>query len=297
MLTYKQIISAILYLVVMVGFVQGFTNEEMDMFKLQKYLTDKYGPDMDLYQFLKLPDGSRSSTKQVTKHLRKLARKFHPDKNPKYRKLYQRLNMATQIITNHSLRKSYDYYLEHGFPDYDYQKGGFYFNRLKPHTWILLAFVVTVTSVIQYALLKIQYKSKVKRINTFISQCKQQDDTHGLGTKNLIFKQSEDDNGKELVIKFGDVFLKEDDGVESLISADTIEVPSAFDCYIFTIPRYIYRKLFPFKENKIRTTTTQAMDENEAITTTKERTGPQRLGNKSTMKLPNGKVIHSRKKD
>ena len=168
-----------------VSFVYAFTTIETEIFQLQNEISTKYGSEMNFYKFLKLPKLQQSNSKEITKNLRKLSKKYHPDKNPKYRKLYERLNLATQILSNSSNRKIYDYYLLNGFPNYDFHKGGFYFTRVKPKTWFVLAFIWIVINIGQYIISIIQYRSQRSRIENFIDQCKQQDNTNGLGVKQL----------------------------------------------------------------------------------------------------------------
>lgn len=85
---------------------------------------------MDFYKFVKIKKSKDSTSKEIIKNLRKLAKKYHPDKNKKYRKLYERLNLATNILSNDERKKMYDYYLKNGFPDYDFNKGDYFFSRM-----------------------------------------------------------------------------------------------------------------------------------------------------------------------
>lgn len=301
--------SVLLLLLCLVSIAFCFSPQEVEMFQLQKEIVDKYNDklteEIDFYKFLRLPDGQKSTTKQITKNLRKLSRKYHPDKNPKYRKLYERLNLATKILSNESLRKTYDYYLKNGFPDYDFKKGGFFFQRVKPATWFLLSFVFLAASFMHLVILKLQYKSNVRRITSFIQQCKAQDDTDGLGEKRLFFKQHEDDPGKELVLRFGDVYVVEEDGSESLISADTIPKPTILDSLLFKLPislwnrtlgRLMPEKKAPKESKKDKGGMTLAEAATKDEKEKKSKISSSKAGQKK-MTLPNGKVIYSRKTD
>lgn len=275
-----------------------FTPSEVEIFELHKELTDKYGGEIDFYKFLKLPKLKGSSSKEIAKNLRLLSKKYHPDKNSKYKKLYSRLNAATKILTNDSTRKTYDYYLKHGFPDYDFHKGGFFFRRVQPKAWFLLLFVYTAASVIHYVLLKIHAQGQRKRVEFFINQVKEQDDTRGLGEKKLAFKQHDADEPKTIVIRYGDVFVLEADGEESLISPDTIKEPGMFDCLFFKLPRSVLRLILPGHKKEQST---------EIVGQEKDATGVQKAkvvtsSSKSTANdgsqkvLPNGKVLKPRKR-
>lgn len=226
-----------------------FTPQEIETFQLQHDLVKKYGSEMNLYKFLKLKKGKQSTSREIIKNLRQLSKKYHPDKNKKYRKLYERLNLATNILSNDERRKNYDYYLKNGFPDYDFSKGGYFFTRVQPKTYVILLFVYIAISVIHYGVLRLQYTSNRRRIEDFIAQCKEADDTDGLGEKRLAFQQHSEDEPKELLIKFGDVFLLEpnpngdvDKPIRTLISPDTVENPTIMDCMFFRLPIWLFNK-------------------------------------------------------
>lgn len=233
---YKLTFKTLLFIVSFATFVYAFTTEEIEIFQLHQEIENKYGKEINFYKLLKLPKGTKSTAKEISKNLRKLSRKYHPDKNKKYKALYARLNLATQILADDSKRKTYDYYLKNGFPDYNFNKGGFFFKRVQPKTWFLLSFIFLISSCIHYVILHIQYKSQIKRINSFIGQCKEQDTSNGLGESRLTFKQHEEDEGKELLIKFGSVYLIENEQ-ESLITSDDIAKPSFSSTIFFTLPR------------------------------------------------------------
>ncbi|CAI4061137.1 Erj5p SKDI_06G1120 [Saccharomyces kudriavzevii IFO 1802] len=282
----------------LVSLVYAFTTIETEIFQLQNEISTKYGPEMDFYKFLKLDKLQKSSTKEITKNLRKLSKKYHPDKNPKYRKLYERLNLATQILSNSSNRKIYDYYLQNGFPNYDFHKGGFYFTRVKPKTWFILAFIWIIINIAQYIVSIIQYRSQRSRIENFISQCKQQDDSNGLGVKRLTFKQHEEDKGKDLVVKFSDVYVIEPDGNETLISPDTLDKPSIKSCLFWRIPTSIWNiTLGRFFSTTAEEEITKDIKKNDGDQVKKGNKVKKNSVKKSQkkMELPNGKVIYSRK--
>ncbi|QLL33057.1 hypothetical protein HG536_0D05780 [Torulaspora globosa] len=277
-----------------------FTPEETEIFELQRELAKKYGDEIDFYRFLKLPKLKHSSSKEIVRNLRNLAKKYHPDKNRKYKKLYERLNKATEILSNDSRRKTYDYYLKNGFPDYNFSRGGFIFRRVQPKTWFLVLFLYVVASAIHYALLKIQHTSNKRRIQGFIRQCKEQDDTNGVGEKRLVFKQHEADDAKEILIRLGDVYVVQPDGEMCLISADDAADPTILDCLFFRLPMFLWNRslgrLF------IRAPS-QPSTQKEANSSDKR---PQRAARnveaklkdgQKKMTLPNGKVIYSRKKE
>lgn len=281
-----------------------FTSAEVEIFQLQQELAKKYGSDIDFYKFLKLPNLQGSTAKEITKNFRKLSKKYHPDKNSKFKKLYGRLNIATQVLSNENTRQTYDYYLKHGFPDYDFSKGGFFFKRVQPKTWFVLFFVYISASIIHYVLLKTQAQGQRKRIQFFIDQVKSQDDSHGLGEKNLTFQQYAEDEPKQITVRYGDVFLKEEEDVETPISVDTIPEPSVLETLFFRLPWILIKPCVkPFLNDK-----RQEKQEKQGKSENSKKIGkinaevqgdkPKKGSTpKSNQKiLPNGKVLTARKK-
>ncbi|KAH3900830.1 related to ER-localized J domain-containing protein 5 [Saccharomycodes ludwigii] len=199
---------------------------------------------------LKLPKLDKSSEIDIKKQFRKLSRKYHPDKNIKYRKLYERLNGAKKILLDAEQRKAYDYYLSHGFPDYNFSKGGFYFsNRIKPSSLLLFIVVYFLVGAIHYVLLRLQVNSKRSRYQNFIDEIKKQDDSNGLGIRDLKF-QTPDlhkniDEYDVVRIKFGDVYyVNKETGTEHLMDVET-EIPksSIYQCFWFAFPKSCFHLL------------------------------------------------------
>lgn len=264
---------------------------------------------MDFYKFLKLPKSMDSTSREIIKNLRKLSRKYHPDKNKKFKKLYERLNLATQFLANDDMRKSYDYYLKNGFPDYDFSKGGFFFTRVQPKTWFILSFVFLFTGVIHYLILKVQASSNRRRIEGFVKQCKDQDDTQGLGEKRLSFKQHEEDEAKELIVKFGQVYIIESDGMYTLVSPDSITEPTLYDSILFKLPLWFWKQtLGRFITLPTRKSVEKPRPGEQVLgTASKPEKASKNDGKRTTSTtikpgqqkkvLENGKVIYSRKKD
>ena len=77
----SQLWSLVLLLSLLIPAAYCFTTSEIEIFQLQKELENKYGKEMDFYKFLKLPKSMDSTSREIIKNLRKLSRKYHPDKN------------------------------------------------------------------------------------------------------------------------------------------------------------------------------------------------------------------------
>lgn len=233
--------------VLLASIAYAYSKEEIEMFQFQMDLTKKYGKNMNIYKFLKLDkidtNYKNINNKQIIKQVRKLSAKYHPDKNKKYLKLYQKINIAKDILLNHESRKNYDYYLNsnRGFPKYDYIKGGFYHSlndKLQLNGVLLLLFVLLVICPFFHMLyLKSTTFGKRLKMSQFIEAIiEQHDDTKGLGVKYLKFDTSpEQDESQidELCIKFGKVYSVEKDGKEVLMDPDVL------------IPDYKITDIFP----------------------------------------------------
>lgn len=233
----------------------AYTKEEIEMFQFQMELNKKYGKDMNIYKFLKLdnidPNYKNINNKQIIKQVRKLSAKYHPDKNKKYIKLYQRINIAKDILLNHESRKNYDYYLNssRGFPKYDFIKGGFYHSlkdKLQLNGILLLLFVLMVICPFFHILyLKSTILGKRMKMNQFIDAIiEQHDDTNGLGVKYLKFDTSEKQDESqidELCIKFGKVYSVEKDGKEILMDPNVL-IPNMKIVDVFPLNLFFAKK-------------------------------------------------------
>ncbi|AMD22678.1 HHL092Wp [Eremothecium sinecaudum] len=220
-----------------------FTPDEIEIFQLQKELVDKYGSKMNFYKFLKLKNLDKATAKDITKQFRSLSKKYHPDKNRNNRKLYERLTLVAKILGNGEKRKTYDYYLKYGFPEYNFAKGGFVFKRSKLHAWIAVGFVYFACGIIHWVILKIQNNANKRRINGFLKEVKSYDDTLGLGEKRLSFKYSQDSEEKQIMVRYGDVFVVQPDGTEAEITVKDVKDPGLRDTMLFTLPMWFCRRL------------------------------------------------------
>ncbi|SCV04671.1 LAME_0H20296g1_1 [Lachancea meyersii CBS 8951] len=286
------------FLVGIAALAYAFTPEEVEMFQLQNEIVKAYkNKDLDFYKLLKLPKLRESTSQEIRKNLRKLSKTYHPDKNKKYRKLYERLTLATKILENDSYRKTYDYYLKNGFPAYDHGKGGFYFSKVQPKTWFIATFLYVACGIIHFVILRLQNDGNRTRIERFLRDVRSQDNTSGLGEKRLLFKQSADDEGKEIIVRMGDVYVVQPDGVEAHISTSDIKSPGLRDCMLVTLPLWFWNKSFGrlFASTMVPDTSSVSKPKASNQRQKSDRVSPNAKGN--TMELPNGKVLHSRKKN
>ena len=260
-LTHNKI-TTLLVFISLIAISYCYTPDEIEIFQFQLDLTKKYGSKMDIYKFLKLdtitPNGSKFdiqklTKKQIIKQVRKLSTKYHPDKNKKYLKLYERINIAKEILLNEESKKTYDYYLKsaRGFPKYNYKKGGFYHSlegkKQLNGIYLILFVVLIIFPILHFLYLKSDLMGRRMKLSQFVeSILEQHDDTNGLGVKNLKFDTSKDQDGSqvdELRIKFGQVYSIEKSGEEILMDPNEL------------IEEISWKDVFPlnliFKKNKV----------------------------------------------
>ncbi|XBW35530.1 hypothetical protein QEN19_001105 [Hanseniaspora menglaensis] len=218
-----------------------YSKDEIEIFQFQLELTKKYGSKINIYKFLKLDtlesddsnfDFNKLTRKQIVKQIRKLSTKYHPDKNKKYQKLYERINIAKEILLNSESKKTYDYYLKstRGFPKYNYKKGGFYHSlegKTQLNGVLLIVFIcLVIFPILHFIYLKSDVMGRKMKLSQFVeSILEQHDDTNGLGVKNLKFDTSKEQDGSqvdELRIKFGQVYSVETSGKEILMNPDDL---------------------------------------------------------------------------
>lgn len=216
-----------------------YSKDEVEIFHFQLELIKKYGSNMNIYKFLKLTnidgqnfDSKKLTRKQIIKQVRKLSTKYHPDKNKKYLKLYERINIAKEILLNEDSKKIYDYYLNsaRGFPKYDFKKGGFFHSlegkRQLNGMYLLVFLFMIIFPLLHFVYLKSDLVGRRLKLQSFVeSILEQHDDTNGLGIKNLNFDTSKAQDGSqvdELKIKYGQVYSVEKSGEEILMDPDVL---------------------------------------------------------------------------
>jgi len=95
---------------------------------------------IDYYKILGLD--KKASTDDIKKAYRKLARKYHPDLNPKdnsAKKRFQEINEANEVLSDPEKRKKYDKYGKDWQHAEEFEKARQYQKNLKiPHQNILM---------------------------------------------------------------------------------------------------------------------------------------------------------------
>jgi len=112
----------------MVKFAQYFLIKENFLYKYQSYIGESMSTSMDYYEILQV--SRDASGAEIKKAYRKLAIKYHPDKNPGDKEAeenFKLINEAYEILSHDEKRQIYDRYGKEGL---ERQGGGFHANSM-----------------------------------------------------------------------------------------------------------------------------------------------------------------------
>jgi DnaJ family protein A protein 2 len=79
--------------------------------------------DIDLYKILKVPRGATSN--EIKKAYYKLAKEFHPDKNPEEGEKFKEISFAYEVLSNPEKKEIYDHHGIQGLKEGMSGGGGF----------------------------------------------------------------------------------------------------------------------------------------------------------------------------
>ncbi|GME75401.1 unnamed protein product [Ambrosiozyma monospora] len=117
---------------------------------------------MDFYKYMKLPNGIKSTSKEIETHYKKLSRRWHPDKNPKNAEKFTKLGLIVSVFRDAQRKQRYDYYVKNGFPNLKTLQ---FENRYKPGVLEALLAVTIIGSIVNYILISLSFKQTVKRLS------------------------------------------------------------------------------------------------------------------------------------
>jgi hypothetical protein len=282
--------------------VLAWTAEDRELFQLQSDLAKLYGSEATFYTFFELPNGEKSTFKEINKQFKKLSKKYHPDKSrdvskKRATKRYEKLNLIANILKSDK-KKRYDYFLQHGFPKYSSSSANWIYSKFKPGLVFTMIFLVVLATIVHFIALKIQRSQDRKRIETLIAEVK-------------VFAQKQVPNGefdtqqrkiridrlgKTFLVRIDGVFLCNDDDDTQLerISGDDIQDPTWRDVLIVRWTVGLWNNVLgsmyyidlspPVVEHK------EVSFQGKKQKKKKVPTGEKKV-------LPNGKVIYSKKKN
>ncbi|CAL1700734.1 unnamed protein product [Somion occarium] len=201
-------------------------SEDYEIFDLVSAIETSEGKGTTFYSWLNVPPSA--TTAEIARAYRKKSMILHPDKNPGVKGAHERfarLGVISKILRDPESRKRYDFFYKNGVPRW--RGTGYYYARFRPGIGSVFVFLTILSSVLQYAIQRVNYGKDLKRIETIRHQAK----SAAWGTKlipvegqrkvkvNLGGSPRLDDEGNiiggkmiDMVVEGEDVFIIEPDG-------------------------------------------------------------------------------------
>lgn len=158
-------------LAVLATSVLAWDNEDHEIFDLVSELEAAEGKGTTFYSWLDVPP--TASTGDIAKAYRKKSMVLHPDKNPGVKGIHERfarLGVISSILRNKEKRERYDFFYKNGVPTW--RGTGYYYSRYRPGLGFVTTFLVTLTSVLQYVVQRMNYKRDLARIEHITGKAK-----------------------------------------------------------------------------------------------------------------------------
>lgn len=167
----RLVSSVILILAVLATAVLAWEKEDYEIFDLVSAVQASEGKGTTFYSWLDVPP--TASAADVAKAYRKLSIKIHPDKNPNVKGAHERfarLGVVSSILRNPESRQRYDFFFKNGVPKW--RGTGYYYSRFRPGLGTVFVFLIMLTSLLQYVIQGMNYKSDSKRLQHIIKQAR-----------------------------------------------------------------------------------------------------------------------------
>ncbi|KII95104.1 hypothetical protein PLICRDRAFT_33936 [Plicaturopsis crispa FD-325 SS-3] len=159
------------FLAVLATAVSAWTKEDHEIFDLVSAVEGSEGRGTTFYSWLGVP--STATTSEISKAYRKKSMLLHPDKNPNVKGVqerFARLGVVAAILRNQEGRERYDFFYKNGVPKW--RGTGYYYSRFRPGLGFVFVFLTILTSVLQYLVQHLGYKSDVQRIERVVSDAR-----------------------------------------------------------------------------------------------------------------------------
>lgn len=287
-----------------------WSSEDYEIFRLNDEIKKDLGEAINLYSWFDLPNGPKSTLKQIQKAIRQKSRELHPDKlgnvAPKLKKAaearYQRLSVAGNIIRDASSKKRYDFFLNKGFPKL---KGSSYlYSRFRPGLLFTLVMLYLIISALHYVAMKINRREEHKRVANFRATIKKQAWGGSLlpPTDGSDRKVSVEGSDRTFVVKpTGKVYFEDDEVKGGLHLFDECQInlePGFKESLIYLAPCWAYNQTLGRATGKIIDTSIDFEYEDSDDNSSDEKDGPKKSKKKiqrgEKVLLPNGKVVYGR---
>jgi len=249
----------------------GWDKYDHEIFDLVSELETNEGKGTTFYSFLGVE--STASVADISKAYRKKSVLLHPDKNPGVKGVHERFSrfgVISTILRNEESRKRYDFFYKNGVPKW--RGTGYYYSRFRPGLGTVIAFLVILTSSLQYLVQKINYKRDLTRIRHFITKAR----FAAWGPKLIrietkrkvkvnVGSYSEDDSDEQpsrskwldMVVEGDDVYILESDG-QLLLLDETAAIAASFErTWFLGLVKSLYNKLREYRSQA----SSEAVDE------------------------------------
>lgn len=285
--------------------VLAWTAEDRELFQLQSDLAKLYGPGATFYSFFELPQGAKSTFKDINKQFKRLSKKYHPDKardlsRKKAAKRYESLNLVAHILKTDK-KKRYDYFLQHGFPKYSSTSANWIYSKFKPGLALTLLFLLALVTVAHFVGVKIQRTQDRKRIDLLVNEVRsvalKQVAGGELDTQQR--KVRVDRLQKTFLVRIDGVFLcnDEDETLLERVTSEHIQDPTWRDVLVIKWFASLWNKVLrpvyfiDLTPPQVEVSTAVELQDQEK----KKKKKKKPVGEKKV--LQNGKVIYSKKRN
>ncbi|KAF8745954.1 hypothetical protein AX14_004249 [Amanita brunnescens Koide BX004] len=167
----RLVTSIFLLLTVLATVVLAWQKEDHEIFDLVSAVENSEGKGTTFYSWLDVP--ATASAVDIARAYRKLSVKMHPDKNPNVKNAHERfarLGVVSSILRNPESRERYDFFYKNGVPKW--RGTGYYYSRFRPGLGTVSLFLIIISSILQYVIQGINYKSDSKRVQHIIKEAR-----------------------------------------------------------------------------------------------------------------------------
>lgn len=302
--------GALFSVFVLVARAAQWSPEDYEIFRLNDEIKKDLGDDINLYSWFDLPNGPKSTLKQIQKAIRQKSRELHPDKlgavTSKVRKAaearYQRLSVAGNIIRDATSKKRYDFFLSKGFPKL---KGSSYlYSRFRPGLLFTLVMLYLIVGALHYVAMKINRREEHKRVANFRANIKKQAWGGSLlppadGSDRRVSAEGSD---RTFVVKpSGRVYFEDEESKDVLHLFDECQInlePGFKESLLYLVPCWVFNYTIGRATGKLIDTSIDFEYDESEDTSNNEKEGPTKSKKKTQrgekVLLPNGKVVYGR---
>lgn len=283
----------------------AWTAEDYEIFKVNDRVRADVGEDVTFYSWLNV--SRKALAAEINKAYRKLSRTIHPDKfrgkeKQTKEKQYQTLSVVGGVLKDPERRRRYDYFLDHGFPQW--RGTAYLYSRFRPGIAGTLIGLWLLVSLFHYLAVTVTRKQDKKRIAGFRQTIKREALAALNGIPDGQDRKLSTPDGKLFVVTGdGRVFAVTDEDVTVEINEDNVSTKVPFSqTLLLRLPLAVYNYTIGLvtgmtldlakEEDQLQTTTGATSDTATASGSATRVTKKKPKGKK--IKLANGKVAYAK---